>query len=392
MVGEIGEQRSDFGGGRERLRRQQRTRFCSRSTPCFTVADAFGILASHLGERGAGHFLLLHGGERLREPQQRLRRLGVARVLGGEIEEGLRRGIVALALEQALAEPEFRLGGAAVGRIFLQERLEGVFRQRVVLAQHIAVAEVVGVLRRIGRWRDRGHRAGGAEIARRRRRQLAAVRRYAGFGARHTRQRRQVERRTGPAAARRTDRRLGRDDRRRLVWHAAERTRHARSIGILRRIEHVGAASRRGRWRRRRCCRQGLGLDRRPDHRLGLRLHRLRGGHARSAAASAREADFRAAGCGTATARWCRSSGESALRGARSAAPARWSDRRIRPGRWSAAAASARTCGQSPTAANSPPGRRRLFATQKAAIKAAAVSPRSIKEVIGKGFGLPAAV
>ena len=74
----------------------------------------------------------------------------MAAVLGGEIEERLRRGIVALALEQALAKPEFRIGGAAIGRIFLQERLEGVFSQRVVLAQHVAVAEIIGVLRRIG--------------------------------------------------------------------------------------------------------------------------------------------------------------------------------------------------------------------------------------------------
>src|SRR5690349_19956163 len=68
----------------------------------------FRILAAHLGERGAGHFLLLHRRERLRKPQQRLGRLGMAGVLGGQIEERLGRGIIALALEQAFAEPELR--------------------------------------------------------------------------------------------------------------------------------------------------------------------------------------------------------------------------------------------------------------------------------------------
>src|SRR4029079_4034786 len=137
----------------------------------------FRILAAHLGERRTGHFLLLHGRERLRKPQQRLRRLGVAAVLGGKVEEGLRRGVIALALKQTLAQPELCIGGAAVGRIFLQEGLEGVFRQRVILPEHIAVAKVIGVLRRIRGRRHRGHRAGGAEIARRRRRQRTRFRR-----------------------------------------------------------------------------------------------------------------------------------------------------------------------------------------------------------------------
>src|SRR5438132_236162 len=45
----------------------------------------FGIFAAHLGKRGAGHFLLIHRGQRLRQPEQRLRRLGMAGVFGGEV-------------------------------------------------------------------------------------------------------------------------------------------------------------------------------------------------------------------------------------------------------------------------------------------------------------------
>src|SRR4051812_17898719 len=82
----------------------------------------FGILAPHLGKRGAGHFLLVHRRQRLREAKQRLRRLGVAGMLGGQIEEGLRRSIIALALEQAFAEPELRLGGPPIGRICWGDR------------------------------------------------------------------------------------------------------------------------------------------------------------------------------------------------------------------------------------------------------------------------------
>src|SRR6202012_2541679 len=73
------------------------------------------IFAADFGERSAGHFLLLHGRGRLREPKQRLRRLRMAGMLGRQIEERLRRSVILLALEQALAQPELRVGGAAIG-------------------------------------------------------------------------------------------------------------------------------------------------------------------------------------------------------------------------------------------------------------------------------------
>ena len=78
-----------FGSRQRRARRQQRTRFCSRSTPCFTLAGRARIFAADLAERGAGHFLLAQRGERLAEPQQRVRRLRAwLECLVDTIEEG----------------------------------------------------------------------------------------------------------------------------------------------------------------------------------------------------------------------------------------------------------------------------------------------------------------
>src|SRR6185437_14427890 len=137
--------------------------------PLDALPDACGrarIFAADLGERRARHFLLLHGIERLRKPQQRVGRLGVSRVLGREFEEGLRRGIILLALEQALAQPELSFRCAAVARILAEEAAEGLLGQRVVLAHHVTVAEIVSVLRRVGRRRNRrGHGARAAGIA-----------------------------------------------------------------------------------------------------------------------------------------------------------------------------------------------------------------------------------
>ena len=77
---------------------------------CSTRAD---ICGSTSAKRRAGHLLLLERRQRLAEPQQRVRRLGVRAVLGGDGEELLGRRVVALALEQAFAEPELRVGRAA---------------------------------------------------------------------------------------------------------------------------------------------------------------------------------------------------------------------------------------------------------------------------------------
>ena len=135
-------------------------------------------------------------------------------------------------------------------------------------------------------------------------------------------------------------------------WHAAERTRHARvhwdsATDRTRRSGVLSRAVAAARWQG-----AGPGPGAGPSVEVATAPVAPRPAHARERHRQHREADFRAAGCDTATARWSRSSGEFALQGARSAAPARWSDRPIRPGRRSAAA-SARTCGQSPTAANS---------------------------------------
>src|SRR6185312_13124239 len=111
------------------------------------VGGGLRIFAADLGERGAGGFLLVHGGERLAEPQQRLRRLAAVLELGRDREEGFSRVAVALLLEQALAEPILRVGHQALLRMLPDEVAEGLLGQPVIFVQHIAVGHVVFVLR-----------------------------------------------------------------------------------------------------------------------------------------------------------------------------------------------------------------------------------------------------
>src|SRR6185437_17021686 len=113
-----------------------------------------GIFAADFRQRGAGGFLLMHGGERLAEPQQRIRRLAGVLVFGRDRKEGLGSVAVVLLLEQALAQPILRVRHQALVGMLLEEVAEGLRRQRVVFAQHIAVGHVVFVLRtRRGRQR-----------------------------------------------------------------------------------------------------------------------------------------------------------------------------------------------------------------------------------------------
>src|SRR5215471_16251046 len=79
-----------------------------------------GILAPDFGKRGAGRFFLVHGGKRLTEAQQRIRRLRRAFELGRNSKERFRGVAVALLLKQTFAEPILRLGYEAFVRIFLQ--------------------------------------------------------------------------------------------------------------------------------------------------------------------------------------------------------------------------------------------------------------------------------
>ena len=214
MIGEIGEQRSDFGG------RQSGSAVSSghASARARRPASRWRALCGYLRPTSASvaqaiSFCFMRR-KRLAEPQQRLRRLGVALVLGGEVEEGLRRGVVALALEQALAEPEFaprRRGG----RSDISSGRPGrcLRPARSPCAAH-------------SRSRDRRCPSASPTAARPRPRAPVALRLRDGGGGNGPpsggtpgsapgtpRQRRQIERRAGPAAAGRTDRRLGRDDR-----------------------------------------------------------------------------------------------------------------------------------------------------------------------------------
>src|SRR6266545_3407193 len=126
-----------------------------------------GIFARDLAERGAGRLLLAHGGERLAEAEQRVRRARRGLVFGRNVEVRFRGVAVALALKQALAQPVLRVGGEPVARIAAQEGAEAVFGERVVAAQDIAIGEVVGVLRAVGRRQRRNLAAGPARMARR---------------------------------------------------------------------------------------------------------------------------------------------------------------------------------------------------------------------------------
>src|SRR5690349_9653789 len=91
----------------------------------FDAGGSARIFAADLAEGGAGGLLLLQRGERLAEPQQRIRSLGRFFVFGGDGEEGFRRVAILLALEVALAEPVLRVPEQRVARIFLREVLHG---------------------------------------------------------------------------------------------------------------------------------------------------------------------------------------------------------------------------------------------------------------------------
>src|SRR5215213_1316703 len=102
------------------------------------VRGRLRILAGNFAERCAGRLLLVQRGERLAEPQQRVRRLAGGLVLGRHCEEGLGGLAIALALEQAFAQPVVRVGYQPVTWVLLQERAQALRGKRVILAQHVA--------------------------------------------------------------------------------------------------------------------------------------------------------------------------------------------------------------------------------------------------------------
>src|SRR3984885_7248744 len=139
------------------------------------------IFAQDLAERSAGRLLLAQGGERLAEPQQRVRRLGAGTVFGRDREEGFGRIVVFLIVKQTFAEPILRVRRQPIARIFLQEVAERLRRRSIVLLHHVAVSEIVFVFRRGVGWQRRLlgialHGAGRARIDQWRRRQGAALR------------------------------------------------------------------------------------------------------------------------------------------------------------------------------------------------------------------------
>src|ERR1700674_3980536 len=157
------------------------------------------IFAADLAESGAGRFLLVERGQRLAEPQQRVRCLAGGVVFRRDGEERFGGVMIPLALEQRLAEPIMRVGGETVARILLQETAKALFGERIVLAQHIAVSEVVLVLRRIARCHHHLLTAGRVGIAWWRGRQRPAcawrqTRRHRRF-ARRPAEHRKIERR-----------------------------------------------------------------------------------------------------------------------------------------------------------------------------------------------------
>src|SRR5215216_749383 len=172
------------------------------------VGRGAGIFAPDFEEGGASRLLFLERRERLTEPHQRVRRLAGFFERGRDVEEGFGGLTVALALKQAFAEPIIRFGHHPVARMLAQEAAEALLGNRIILAHQIIIGEVVFLLGRGGGGSHRLllERAGGVRGARRRRRQCAARRRSTrcrkrGIARRVPRQRRQIERRAGLAAA-----------------------------------------------------------------------------------------------------------------------------------------------------------------------------------------------
>src|SRR5262245_20166261 len=124
------------------------------------------ILAQRFAKRSAGSLLLSQRGERLSEPQQRIRGLGRGLEFGRDVEKGLSSITVTLPLEQSLAEPERRLGGEPIARIPGREAAKTILGKGVVLALEIAVGEIEIILRRLPE-RLRGRMRAGARRPRR---------------------------------------------------------------------------------------------------------------------------------------------------------------------------------------------------------------------------------
>ena len=245
---------------------QQWTRFCSRSTFCFTLERSLRIFAQHFAERSAGGFLLAERGERLAETHQRVRRTGGGFVFGRDGKEGLGGVAIVLSWNSAFAEPILRLRRQPVARIFSQEIAEASARRRArspcaarnhsrdrIRPWACSPAAASAAMRPAwpaacwlhGRWHVRRHGAGPIGIDRRRRRQWTARRRC----PRRCGNRREIERRAGLTRPGSRRRRLG-DRRRRFRRGCAgstERARYARRIGIKVGIEGIAAPA--GRWR-----------------------------------------------------------------------------------------------------------------------------------------------
>src|SRR3974390_1605960 len=168
------------------------------------------VFTADLRQGRTCRFLLMQFGERLAEPQQRIRRLAAVLVLGRHSEEGFRRLAVLLLPEQRVAKPELRVGRKPLLRGFAPEIADGPQGKIVIFVQHVAVSEIVLILR-ARRGRQRRKLTGAGSIARGRSRNAGLrgckrvrLRRLCG---RIVRQRREIERRAGHRRARR--RRLG---------------------------------------------------------------------------------------------------------------------------------------------------------------------------------------
>ena len=258
-MGERIKQRLRLGGGDRRRARQQRTRFCSRSTPCFTPADARGKFAQDFAERRAGRFLLAERGKRLPEAQQRVGRLGGGFVFGRDVEEGFRRVTETLALEQAFAEPEGGVAGEPVARDICSESCGS--RPRRARSPCAARSHRRGRIRRAASaraaaWRPPRRQYWDCEVTGPVRRPAAPCSRdRAGRPPRVHRGHRPARRR--PQAATWVTTWV---TKRRASVDRTQRVRRAGRVRILRRIKHIAAPAgraRRGRtrWLRRRVLR-----------------------------------------------------------------------------------------------------------------------------------------